>query len=134
MLCRETLCVSDGIADRAFCLGQQATPLFVGMVVGWCTDDVLVATLDDQQMAVLNTADEFDALATLTLVDGLGEVLVQVIYQHAGIFCLQIATVVCDDFPILKSDDIAADGKVVVSHFIAYRCSLQGSATFVNLI
>ena len=78
MLCRETLCVSDGIADRAFCLGQQATPLFVGMVVGWCTDDVLVATLDDQQMAVLNTADEFDALATLTLVDGLGEVLVQV--------------------------------------------------------
>ena len=104
------------------------------MIVGWGTDDVLIAALDHQQMAILDASDESHAFTALTLVDGLGQRLVQIVYQHAGILRFQIAAVVRDDLVVFYRDDITADGKVVLRHLVAYRCSLQGAATFVHLI
>ena len=104
------------------------------MVVGWGADDVLRTALDDQQVAILNACDEFDALATLTFVDGLGEVLVQVINEHAGIVRFQITAIMRDNLAVLERDDIAADGEVVVGHFVANRGSLEWTAAFVHLI
>ena len=71
------------------------------MIMGRSTDDVLVATLDDEQMAILNAADELDTLAALFLVDGLGEVLIEIIDEYAGILRLKVATIMCDDLSIL---------------------------------
>ena len=90
------------------------------MVVGWGADDVLVATFDDQQMSVLDAGDELHALTALAFIDGLGEVLIEIIDEHAGVLCLQIATVMGDDLTICERDDITADGEVVISHLIAY--------------
>ncbi len=64
------------------------------MIVGRSTDDVLVATLDDEQMAILDATDELDALAALFLVDGLGESLVEIIDEYAGILRLEVTTIV----------------------------------------
>ena len=63
------------------------------MVVRRSTDDVLVASLNDQQMSVLNTRDEPDTLTTLFRIDGGGKFFIQIINEYAGIICFQITTV-----------------------------------------
>ena len=60
--------------------------------------------------------------------------LVQIVNQHAGIFRFQIPTVMRDNLSVFQRDDIAADGKVIIGHLVADRCSLQGSTTFIYLI
>ena len=67
-----------------------------------CADDMLRATPDDQQVAVLYAADELHALAALLFVDGLCQLLVQVVYEHAGVVRLQVSAVVGYYFPIFK--------------------------------
>ena len=104
------------------------------MVVGWGTDNVLVATLDHQQMAILNARDKLHALTALPFVDGLGQCLVQVFYQHISILRLQISAVVSDYLAVFQRDDVTANGHIVVGHLVAYRCSLQGSASFIYLV
>ena len=73
---------------RYLCLNQQRTPFLIGMIVGWGTDNVFVAPLDNQQVTILDASDEFYSLTSLPFVDGLGEVFVQVIDEHTSIFCL----------------------------------------------
>ena len=85
-------------------------------------------------MAILNTCDEFHALAALTLIDRFGQRLVQIVYQYAGITCLQVAAIVRNDLAVVKGDDVAADGEVIVGHLVAYRCSLQRASTLIHLI
>ena len=68
------------------------------MVVGWCTDDVLRTAFDDEQVAILNAGYEPDALTSVLLVDGCGELLVQILDEQVGIGCFQIAAVVGDYF------------------------------------
>ena len=92
--------------------------------MGWGTSDVFVAALDDQQMAILNSADEFHAFATLAFVDGFSEVFIEIVNQYTGIIRLKIATVMGDNLAVLQSDDITANGEVIIRHFVTYTCSL----------
>ena len=39
-----------------------------------------------------------------------------------------------DDTPVFKRDDVAADGEVVVGHFVADGGGFQGSAAFIDFI
>ena len=104
------------------------------MIVGRSTDDVLVATLDDEQMAILDATDELDTLATLLLVDGLGESLVEIIDEYAGILRLEVTTIVGDNLAILESDDIAADSEVIGLHLVTNRSCFQRTASFIDLV
>ena len=104
------------------------------MVVGWGADDMLVAAFDDQQMAVLDACDELHTLTTLTFVDRLSQLFVQIVNQHTGIFRFQIATVMSDDLAVSESNDVAADGKVVISHLIADAGSFQRTTALIHLI
>ena len=113
---------------------QQIPPCLIRMVVGRGTDDVLVSAFDDQQMSILNACDEFHTLAPFTFVDGFSQRLVQIVYQYAGIVCLQIAAIVRNDLAVVKRDNVATDGKVIVGHFVTYRCCLQRAATLIYLI
>ena len=88
--------------------------------MGWSADDVFRATLNHQQMTILDASNELHPFAALSFINGLGEVLIQVFYQHIGIFCLQITTVMRDNLSISQCDDITADGKVIICHLIAY--------------
>ena len=102
--------------------------------MGWGTDDVLRASLDDQQVAILDARDKLHTLATLTFVDGFSEVLVQVFDEYIGILRLEITTVVGDDLAIFERDDITTDGEVVVSHLVADRGRFEWPSAFVHLI
>ena len=54
------LCSDDVAAYETGLWGyQEGAPFLVGMIMGRSTDDVLVAALDDEQMAILDAADEF---------------------------------------------------------------------------
>ena len=116
------------------CLDQERFPLFIGMIMGWGADDMLRAALDDQQMAILDTSDEFYTLASLTFIDGFSKVLIQIFDEYIGILGLKITTVVSDNLAISECDDITADGKVVVSHLVANRGCLEWTTSFVYLI
>ena len=113
---------------------QQGAPRLVGVIVRGCTDNVLVAALDDEQVAVLYAGDETDTLAAQLPVDGLGQVLIEIINEHAGILCLQVAAVVGQYLVVLQRDDVAAQGQVVVGHLVADGCCLKGAAPFVDLV
>ena len=104
------------------------------MIMGWGTDDVFVTALDNQQMAILDAGDKLHALAALPFVDGLGQCLVQVFYQHIGILRFQISSVMGNDLAISQCDDITADGEVIICHLIADAGSFQRSASFINFI
>ena len=113
---------------------QKGLPRLIGMIVRRGADDVLVAALDDEQMAILDARDELHALAAFTLVDGLGQMLIEILDQHVAVLRLQITAIVSDNLTVFQRDDIAANGKVIVGHLIAYRCSLQRATSFVHLI
>ena len=119
---------------RDISLYQQRFPLLIWMIMGWGASDVLVATLDNQQMAVLYACDEFHTLATFALVYWLRQSLVQIIYQHSSILCLKISAVVSDNLSVLQVDDVTAQSQIIVSHLVADRCSLKWSAALVYLI
>jgi hypothetical protein len=104
------------------------------MVVGRIADNILVASLDDEQVAILYAADECYTLTALAFIDGFGECLVQVVNEHSGVVSLQVATIVGDDLAFLQGDDVTSDGKVVRLHLISYACSLQGTTSFVNFV
>ena len=104
------------------------------MVVGWGTYNVLITALDNQQMAILNAGDELHTLAALAFVNGVGKVFVEVINQYACILSLQITPIVGDNLAIFEGDDVTADGKIVVCHFVTNAGSLQRTATFVHLV
>ena len=85
-------------------------------------------------MAILDACDELHTFAALLFVDRLGEVFVQIVNKYASVACLQIAAIVGDDLAVFKGDDIAADGKVIVCHFVSDTGSLQRSATLIHFI
>ena len=85
-------------------------------------------------MAILDATDELHPFAALALVDGLGQRLVQIVDQHAGILRLQVTAVMGDDLAIFKGDDVTAYGEVVGLHVVADAGSLQRSAALVHLV
>ena len=104
------------------------------MVVGWGTDDVLGTATDDKEVTVLDAGNKAYTLAALFAVDGGGEVLVQVVDEHAGVVGFEVSAIVGDNLAVLECNDVAADGKVVVTHLIADRGGLQGAAALVDLV
>ena len=64
--------------------------------MGWGTDDMLVTALDNEQMAVLDACNEFHAFETLTLVDGLGQLFIQILYQYITVSGLKVSTERCE--------------------------------------
>ena len=85
-------------------------------------------------MAILYTCDEFYALATLTLVDGFSQMLVEILNKYIGIGSFKITTIMSDNLSILKCDDIATNSKVIISHFVTYTGSLERATSFIYLI
>ena len=85
-------------------------------------------------MAILDAADEFYTIAALFLVDGLGESLVEIIDEYAGILRLEVTAIMRDNLTVLECDNIATDGEVIISHLIAYRCGFQRSSSLVHLV
>ena len=112
----ETVGVSGGNAVSEGWLYQQWAPFLIGMIVGWGANNILVATLDNEQMAILNATDELDSI--------IAKMLVQIVNQYAGIVRFQIATIMRDNFAIVNRDNITTNSKVVVLHLIANRSSL----------
>ena len=102
--------------------------------MGWGTDDMFVSSFDHQQMTILNTCNELHPFTAFSFVDGLGQFIVQILNQYISILCLQVSSIMCDDLAVLQRDDITANGKVIIGHLVADRCSLQGSTTFIYLI
>ena len=102
--------------------------------MGRIADNVLVATLDDKEVTVLDAGDELHAFTTLALVDGLGQCLVEVLDEHVGILGLKVTAVVGDNLAVLQGDDVTADGEVVVGHVVADAGCLQGTAAFIDLV
>ena len=96
------------------------------MVVGWGTDDVLVAALDDEQMPILDTCDEPHAVVA--------KVAVQVFHQLVGVFGRQMAAMMVFDAPVGQTDDVAAYGHVVGLHLVADGGGFQGAASFIHLV
>ena len=107
-------------------LHKQRTPWLVWMVMGWGTYDMLVTSLDDQQVAVLYTSNESHPVTA--------QVFIQIFNEDAGIICFQISPIMGDNLSILQSDDITTDGKVIISHLIAYRSSFQRTASLIYLV
>ena len=64
--------INSCVYRTGFGLNEEWAPFFVWMVVGWGTDDMLVAAFDDQQMTILDACDELHTLTALSFVDGLG--------------------------------------------------------------
>ena len=131
LLCGESSLLHRSLFDG---LDQQGAPFLVGVIVGWGTNNVLRAPFDDQQVAILDACNELHPLASLTFVDGLGQLLVQVFDEYVGILRFQIASVVGDDLAVFQRDDVTAYGHIVVSHIVAYGGCLQWSATFIHLV
>ena len=104
------------------------------MIVGRSTDDVLVATLDDEQMAILDATDELDALAALFLVDRLCQCLVEIVDENACILGLEVTTVMRDDLSVFECDDITADGEIIGLHLVTNRSCFQRTASFIDLV
>ena len=94
------------------------------MVMGWVAYDMFIATLDDQQVTVLNAADELHPFTSLLLIDGFSELFVQIVDKPSCILCLEITSIVGDDLTILECNDITTDGEVVIRHLIADACRL----------
>jgi hypothetical protein len=103
------------------------------MVVGWGTNNILRASLDDKQVTILNTGDELDALTALFAVDGGCQFTIQIIYELGSILGLQVAAIMGNDFPIGYADDVTAQGQVVIGHLIAYAGCLKGTPPFIDL-
>ena len=53
------------------------------MIMGWGADDVFRATLDHQQMTILDASDELHPFAALSFINGLGEVLIPDYHRYA---------------------------------------------------
>ena len=85
-------------------------------------------------MAVLYATDKLHTLATFSLIDGFSKVLVEIVNELAGIFRFEVSSVMRDDFPVFQRDDVAANGKIVVCHVVAYARSFQRSAAFIDLV
>ena len=110
-------------------LHQQRFPLFVRMIVRRSAIYILVSALDNQKVAILDAGDKLHDAWILA-----GKFLVEVLDEHVGVFCLQVTAIMCHDDAIVHVDDVAAQGKVVRTHLIAYAGSLQRSASLVNLV
>ena len=85
-------------------------------------------------MTILDTRDKLHAFTALPFVDGFGQLLVQIVYQHTGIIRLKIATIMGDDLAVSQRDDVTTDGEVVVGHLIADRSSFKRTTTLVDFI
>ena len=85
-------------------------------------------------MAVLYATDKLHTLATFSLIDGFSKVFVEIVNELAGIFRFEVSSVMRDDFPVFQRDDVAANGKIVVCHVVAYARSFQRSAAFIDLV
>ena len=94
----------------------------------WSTFYVLVAMMHHEQMAILDTCYEFYIRI------GLSQGFIEILDEYISIFCLQIATIVCDDLAILHVDDVAAKRQVGWLQLVADAGSLQWTTSFVNLI
>ena len=94
------------------------------MIMGWGTDDILITTFDDKQMAILNASDKLYSLTTLTFIDGFCEILIQISDEYVSILGLEISSVMGDDLTVFESDDITANGKIIICHLVTYRSSL----------
>ena len=68
------------------------------------------------------------------LVDGLCEVLVQIVDEHAGIVGLEVTAIVGDYPAVFEGDDVTADGEVVGTHLVADGGCFQGTAAFVDFV
>ena len=108
---------------------QQRFPLFVRMIVRRSAIYIFVSALDDQKVSILDSGDEFHDAGILA-----GKLLVEVLDEHVGVFCLQVTAVVGHDDSIVHVDDVAAQSEVVRTHLVADACSFERSASLVNLV
>src|SRR5574344_54880 len=105
---------------------QQRSPFLVGMVMGWGTHDVLVATADYQQMSILDARDKLYTV--------IAQMFIQIFDEHIAVFRLQITAVVRQDSAVAQRDDVAADGHVVRAHVIADGSSFQRTSALIYLV
>ena len=85
---------------------------------------MLVASLDNKEVAILHTSIEMHALGT--------EFLLKVFYQYIGILCLQTATRVVAQQVAIQRDKVATQSKIIVLKFHANAGGLQGATTLVD--
>ena len=93
---------------------------------------MLVTTLDDEQVAVLDAGDELHTLETCLFVDGLGEFFVQILYQHIAVGGFKVSPVMGDDPAVFHRDDVTAQRQVVVAHLIADAGGFKRSTTLID--
>ena len=132
MVLEENLALIDKFGEQAcrlLGLGSIGTehvlaPGLAGYVVRRGATQVLVASLDDKEVAILHTGIEMHALGT--------EFLLKVFYEYVGILCLQTATGVVAQQVAIQGDEVATQGKVVVSEFHANAGGLQRATTLVD--
>ena len=87
---------------------------------------MLVAALDDEQVAVLDAGYQLHALVA--------ERLVQRQDEPGAFLGGQMPSVVVHDAAVGQRDDVAAHGHVVGAHLVAYRGGLEWPAALVHLV
>ena len=95
---------------------------------------MLVATTDNEQMAILDACDEKYSVAPIVFHDVgvVAEVLIQEFNQLVAVLSLKVATIMSNDDAIVHGNDIAAQGEVARLHFVADGGCFQRSPTFID--
>ena len=107
-------------------LDQQGLPGLEGMVVGRGAFDALVASLDDQQVPVLDAGIEMNPLAA--------EFLLKETDEDIALFRAQVAGRVVFDFSVFEANQVAADGHIPVFEGNADAGGLERSSSFEDLV
>lgn len=87
---------------------------------------MLVATLDDQEVTVLDARNKFDTLVA--------EVLLEILDEQVALLGRQVAAMMIFDLAVLYADEIASHGHVVRLHVVADAGGFEGAAAFVDLM
>ena len=87
---------------------------------------MLVATADNQQVAILDACNEEHPVVA--------ETVIEMADEHLALFGGEMTAVMVLDFPVEQGDDIAAEGQVVGTHLIADAGSLKRSPALIDLV
>ena len=86
--------------------------------------DVLVSSLNDEEVTILHACVEVDTFAI--------EMLFEVLYQDVGLLRFQTSTAVILQQVALETDEVATQRQIVIGKFYADACGLQWSTTLID--
>ena len=105
---------------------QQRLPRFIGVVVRTDANNMLVATFDDEQMAVLDAGDKSHTVVA--------KMFVEVFNELCSFSSAEMSSMVVLYLSICNGYDVAPYREVVGPHLITNGCRLKRSASFIDLI